>query len=146
MTKFARIQNNVATDVVADDPAGRFHPDLAGEFSEVPDTVERGWVLDPDMDTWSAPAVVEDTPDQAYRTVVTPPEFLLLFTAAERVAIRAARESDPVIGDWLAILEDPRLTQVDVTLQATRDGLDYLVAQGHITAASAAEIKLGAPL
>lgn len=60
------------------------------------------------------------------RTDLSPPEFLLRFTPQERVAIRASQ--DPILVDWLLILNDPRLTRVDLTLPATRGGLDYLVA------------------
>lgn len=64
---------------------------------------------------------------------VSPVEFRLLFTAAERVAITAARTSDPVIDDFYTIVEDPRLTHVDLGLQSTRDAIDYLIAQGLVS-------------
>lgn len=66
---------------------------------------------------------------------VSPVEFRLLFTAGERVAITAARTSDPVINDFYSIVEDPRLTHVDLGLQSTRDAVDYLIVQGLVAAA-----------
>lgn len=60
------------------------------------------------------------------RTWLSPPEFLLRFTSPERVAIRKARATDPIIDDWFAILDDQRLTQVDLALRSTQDGLAYL--------------------
>jgi hypothetical protein len=42
--KYARIKNSKAVDI-ATNPAEQFHPDLAAEFVEVPDEVDRGWVL-----------------------------------------------------------------------------------------------------
>ncbi|MCY1705476.1 hypothetical protein [Pannonibacter sp. SL95] len=146
MTKFARIIDGIAVDVTAADPSGLYHPDVASQFVSVPAQVERGWRKQ--GSTWSAPEAPAETPATAVprRTVFTPPEFLLLFTAAERVAIRAARPTNPVISDWLTILEDPRLSEVDVTRQSTRDGLEYLAAENLITPARAAEIGTGAPL
>src|SRR5574343_1577031 len=47
---------------------------------------------------------------------VSPPEFKLLFTSNERVAIKAARSTDPVIADFMDIVEDPRLTTVNLAL------------------------------
>lgn len=147
MTKHARIIDDVAVDVVDGDPTTFFTADLAAEFVPVPDNIVPGWRLDDG--TWTAPVISEtpiSEPLPLRRTVFTPPEFLLLFTAAERVAIRAARPTNPVIADWLAILEDPRLSEVDVTRQSTRDGLDYLASENLITPARAAEIGTGAAL
>lgn len=45
----------------------------------------------------------------------TPPEFLLLMTLQERVAIRAARSTDPEVDDLLRMVEDPRLPFVELT-------------------------------
>lgn len=146
MTRFARIIEAVAVDVVTQDPTALFHPEIAAQFEPVPDNVERGWHRTGTV--WAAPATAA-TPAAATiprKTVVTPPEFLLLFTASERIAIRTARGSDPVVADWLAILEDPRLSEVDVSRPATLDGLAYLASKGLITQARAAEIALGAPL
>lgn len=65
-------------------------------------------------------------------TTVSPVEFMLLFTPRERVTIKAARTSDPVIEDFFDIVEDPRLTHVDLGLQSTRQALGYLAAKGLI--------------
>jgi hypothetical protein len=51
--KHARIINGSAVDI-ATDLVNQFHPDLAAEFVEVPDEVERGWVVDED-NVWSPP-------------------------------------------------------------------------------------------
>lgn len=72
--------------------------------------------------------------------MVSPPRFMLRLTPTERVAIRAAALTDPIIADWLAILDDPRLTEMDLNAQATADGLDYLVAQGLLVQARVVEI------
>lgn len=64
--------------------------------------------------------------------------YLRRFTAAERIAIQAARGGDPILNDLLYVLEsaenifldDPDLAQ----------GLGYLVQQGHLAARRPAEI------
>lgn len=141
MTNFARIINDVAVDV-SSNPAEQFHPSIATEFVEVPATVQPGWRL---VDReWVAPEPVEAMPAAAVGNLTpTPPEFLLLFTFAERVAIRAARSTDPVVDDLLMMVEDPRLTMVDLRLQSTRDAVAYLADQGLIPAERQAPILAG---
>lgn len=77
--------------------------------------------------------VVEELHDTAPPTV-SPVEFKLLFTAAERVAIKTARGADPVIDDFFEIVEDPRLTHVDLGLQSTSDAIDYLIGKKLVSA------------
>lgn len=84
---------------------------------------------------------------------VSPVEFKLLFTSAERLEIKRHRlgdeaatpalAPDAIIGDWFDIIDDPRLTTVDLALQSTQDGLAYLVSKGIITEARMAEILTG---
>lgn len=64
---------------------------------------------------------------------VSPVEFKLLFTSSERIAIAAARADDLILNDFYSILDDPRLTKVDLSLSYTRQGIDYLVFKGLIT-------------
>lgn len=146
MTNFARVINDVAVDVCAD-PANSFHPDIAREFEQVPDNVKQDWVRIDGV--WSAPAPSpepepEPTPSEA--TKVSPVEFKLLFTSAERVAIKAARATDQVIDDFYDIVEDPRLTFVNLGLQSTQDALSYMVAQGLLTEDRRSEILAGVVL
>lgn len=56
----------------------------------------------------------------------TPPEFLLLLTLQERVAIRAARATDLVVDDLLQMVEDPRLTFVELTNPSVVEAVTYL--------------------
>ena len=56
-------------------------------------------------------------------------EFKLLFTSSERIAIRSERNSDPVIDDFFDIVDDQRLTHVDLGLKSTQDALAYLVTK-----------------
>ena len=141
MTNFARVINDVAVDVCAD-PASSFHPDIAREFEQVPGNVKQDWVRIDGV--WSAPAPApqpEPTPSEA--TKVSPVEFKLLFTSHERIAIKAARATDTVIDDFYEVVEDPRLTHVDLGLKSTRDAIGYLAAQNLITAERATEILAG---
>lgn len=142
--KSARIVNEVAVDVVIGDPAKFFHPAVAAEFVPVPDEVENGWHRDAGTGAWSAPAPVETGPEPTVEAPkVSPVEFKLLFTAQERVAMKDARATDPVIDDFFDIVEDPRLTHVNLGLQSTRDALAYLEAKDLITTTRRQEILAG---
>ena len=144
MSKQARIVDNVAVDFVAGNPADFFHPSIAAEFGQVPDEVEPGWRRDPVTGSWSAPAQVEPQTEPATDAPkVSPVEFKLLFSAQERVAIKTARATDPVIDDFFEIVEDPRLTHVSLGLQSTQDALAYLEAKGLITTDRRVQILAG---
>ena len=142
MANYARSINDVAVDV-SSNPAEQFHPSIAEQFEPVPDEVQPGWRL---VDgTWTAP---EPTPEpqpepEVVAPKVSPVEFKLLFTSAERVAIKAARAGDQIIDDFYDIVEDPRLTFVDLGLQSTKDAIAYLVSNNLLTEARAAEVLSG---
>ena len=142
MSNFARIINNVAVDV-STNPQEQFHPDIAAEFEPVPDDVQAGWARN-EAGEWEAPAPTpEPTPAPTESPKVSPVEFKLLFTPQERVAIRAERGNDPMIDDFFGIIEDPRLTHVDLGLQSTQDALGYLETKGLITDARRVQILAG---
>lgn len=121
MTCFVRTDQGRIVEVIDFDPAGVFGPAFKWQPCEPP--AEVGMRYDPQSR--------RATPMDAAQ--VSPVQFKLLFTPAERVAIQAARASDPVIEDFMAIVEDPRLTHVDLGLKSTREALAYLSAQGLIT-------------
>lgn len=140
--KHTRIINGVAVDTRVESPAGYFTPNIAAEFVACPDEVQDGWIFADG--TWAAP----DAPAPWVEPAPTPPQvtlvqFKLLFTPAERVAIKAARATDAMIDDFYEIVEDPRLTMVDFGLQSTVDGVGYLVSRGLITEARKDEIISG---
>lgn len=56
-------------------------------------------------------------------------DFKLRFTAAERQHINQLRGSNAVMGDFYSLLDDPRLTKLDLTAPAVVDGVTYTVAQ-----------------
>lgn len=124
--KYARIKNNRVVDI-ATDPTSQFHPDLAVEFVEVPEQVGRGWLLGEDG-SWTAPPERGPKPE----TKPKPPkvsaiEFKLLWTPTERVALNKLRETDDLLADFWALIEDPRLTQVDLNLASTKQAVTYAV-------------------
>lgn len=59
--------------------------------------------------------------------------FKLLFTISERVAINAARASNPIIDDFYQLLDDVRTENVDLSLTAVQEMLAYLVTQGLLS-------------
>ena len=140
MTNFARVINDVAVDV-STDPANSFHPDIAREFEQVPDEVKPGWVrIDGE---WAAPTPTpQPEPVPAYPKV-TPVQFKMLFTSPERVAIKAARATDPVGDDLWELVEDPRMEYVDFGLKSVRDSIEYLATAGLIAPERVAEIISG---
>jgi hypothetical protein len=60
--------------------------------------------------------------------------WLSRFTPQERVAIRAARTSNPIIDDFWLMLEDVRLPEIDIALPSVEAGLDYLISLNLIAA------------
>ena len=142
--KYARITNNTAVDVRADSPEGCYTPEVVAEFVQVPDAVENGWLLTDGA--WAAPAPVvpvEPIPVVPVVTQVSPVEFKLLFTATERIAMRTARASDPILEDFFDIAEDPRLTHVDLTLASTQQAIGYMVALGLLTTERGSSVLAG---
>lgn len=131
--KYARIINNQAIDVRTSSPEGFFTPDIAAQFERVPYEVENGWTLADGK--WTAPVIAEPGPAPepviSYAKV-SPIEFKLLFTSSERVAIKASRATDLAIDDFYDIVEDPRLTFVDLGLNSTQQALQYMAAQSLI--------------
>lgn len=140
MTNFARIINDVAVDVCAD-PANSFHPDIAAQFEPVPDEVQSGWIRKDGQ--WSAPAPAPQPEPVPVYPKVTPVEFRMLFTSAERIAIKEARATDPVVDDFYDIVEDPRLQVVDLGLHSVQEGINYLQTIGILTEDRVSQILAG---
>lgn len=141
--KYAWIENNKIRDIAHGNPVEIYHPDVAAHYTEqVPDDAENG-------DSWggevltkpAAPEPVE--PATPIPPKVSPVQFKLLFMAQERIAIAQARVTDPVLQDLCGILDDPRLTEVDMALKSTQETLDYLTEQNLIGAGRKAEILTG---
>lgn len=127
---YARIIDSRAVDVT-DNPTGLYHPTIAAEFVEVPAEVKRGWIYDTDADQWNAPPEPDADPvDSPVRyPVISPLDFTMCLTVAERLAAAEIAKTDPVLNDFWVIIKDPRLTEVDLNLQSVRDAVVYLFEQ-----------------
>jgi hypothetical protein len=153
MTRFARIVDGAAVEIIEWSPEGRYPEDWVWVECP-PETVQGSTFEDGEWDHPTPPSTVEPAPPAPARILqVSPPTFLLLFKSPERIAIRAARNYSgadaganmvkAVLDDWFSIIDDPRLQYVDLALPATQQGIDFLVTAGLLTAPRAAEIKLG---
>lgn len=121
-----------------------FVPDIVAQFVACPQDAEIGWLY---IDSnWEAPTAPPGPAEQSSDAVavesiqVSPIEFKLLFTAPERVAIKTIATTDPLVEDFLAIIDDSRLTVVDLSLKSTIDALTYLESLQLITSTRKAEI------
>ncbi|WP_313073368.1 hypothetical protein [Melaminivora sp.] len=146
MEKYARIIDSVAAEVFTP-PQGFalgdcFHPELAAQFTAVPPEVQPQWHL-VDGQWQPQPPGLVPSPGASPYPQVSPVEFKLLFTLAERIAIKAARTEDEAIDDFFALVDDPRLNFVDLALQSTQEALQHLQDQGHISEARRLEILTG---
>lgn len=139
--KRAWMNGTLIQDVCVGDPADLFHPDIAQLFdTTVPEDAAPGdTFIDGVLTKPEPPAPAVMAPPQ-----VSPVEFKLLFTSAERIAIKAARDADAVIDDFFDIVDDPRLTRVDLGLDSTRNALAYLEQKGLITEERKLQILTGA--
>lgn len=125
MTNYARVVDNVAVDV-STDPQNQFHPTLAEQFVEVPDNVKRGWVLK--KGTWAAPPAPPSPPALVVKySMLTPTQYYLAFTPAERMAIKAS--TDALVKELWATFEFAAAqpgTMIDPNLASVVSGLTYL--------------------
>jgi hypothetical protein len=143
--KYAWIENNKIRDIVDSDPFSIFHADVASNYStQVADTIEDNaelvngvWVnpVTPEPD----PNFIPPEPEKVY-TKVTPIEFKMLFTVQERIAIKTAKATDEILTDGFDILDDARLTEVDLGLTSVQELLAYLVSLELLTALRVEEI------
>ncbi|MGO4379754.1 hypothetical protein [Pseudoduganella sp. RAF53_2] len=89
----------------------------------------------------------------AVAPTVTPMEFLMLFTATERISIKSAVAGKPgatppvpadvFLADWWSIVTDPRLKEVILGLDSVRQAIAYLVQKGHVADERQADILAG---
>jgi hypothetical protein len=142
--KYAWIKDGKISDICSGNPAECYHPAIAINYTTlVSDDAQNGWVQK--EDTFIAPPVSEPViipPAVAYPTI-NPIQFKLLFTSAERIAIKAARLTDPIIDDAYELLDDPRLTEVDLSLTSNQELIGYLAQQGLIAPKRVTEIMTG---
>lgn len=79
----------------------------------------------------------EETPSPAAPVHIDTPLFIMRFTPQERVAMRQAAKADseyaPLIEDWLAILNDPRLAYVELGDPNLIAAMGMMVSLGLLT-------------
>jgi hypothetical protein len=144
----AWIENEVIRDIApTGNPEQFYHPDIAKFYdTEVPDDAENGDTFANGVLTKRPvpePAPITPEPVAAPLPKLTPVEFKLCFTPQERIAIKAERANDPVLEDAFDILDDPRLTFVDLGLASTQGLIDYCVTKDLVTTERADQIKAG---
>lgn len=98
-----------------------------------------GMTYDPATNTLSG----EPTPTPTPQNIVNPVQFKLLFTSSERIAIDDARKTDPVINNYFSLLDDVRLTALNLNGQSTIEAVQYLVTVQLITQERADQILSG---
>ena len=126
--KKAWIENDIVLDICPSSPSECYHPDIATHYStDIPEDIVNGATLvdgrwiNPELPTSVEPIHPEIT--------VSPVEFKLLWLPQERAAIKGMRATDPIVDDFYDIVEDPRLTHVNMSLQSTQQAVDYLLAK-----------------
>lgn len=148
--KKAWVENEVIRDICQGNPSDSYHPDVAVHYSDdVPDDAANG-------DWWDGlvltkpvpPEPVTPEPMPTPAPQLSPVEFKMCFTSAERLAItaimdNAEHQASPTLKDVYSILDDPRLKIVDLGLQSNLDLIDFLVSLNVLTSDRAAEIKDG---
>lgn len=134
---------NTIRDIAHGDPMAIYHPDIAALYdTDVPDEAQNGdsfvsgvWTAKP------VPDAVVPEPVAPVPPKVTVIEYKMLFTSAERIAVKAS--ADPVVVDLRELMDDPRTSHVDLSLQSIRDALDYMTVLGLIATGRKAEILTG---
>ena len=128
------IQGGVVVDLICADSVERAQQCFP-QFTCVART--EGMMAGPGW-SYDGQTFTEPTPLSLPKRPLTKLEFLQRFTVAQRIAIRAARASDPVIDDALQILDLAENVQTE--RPDTQAWVQYLVEKGLISAADAAAI------
>lgn len=123
MTTYARIVDGCAVDITTEDPKTIFHEDIAAEFATVPDGTGHGDRVDADGNWTKAPPAADIVP-QHVAPVVTPAQFKMLMLA-ELPEILPLKSSDDVVSAFFNVVDDPRLTEVDLSLASVQNGIKY---------------------
>jgi hypothetical protein len=73
--------------------------------------------------------------------IIDPVSFMMLFPTASRVALRSS--TDPVIADFLRMLDDTRLTTVDRNKTGVIEAIDYVSTAANLTQDEIERVKTG---
>lgn len=141
--KKAWVENSRIRDVCHGNPDECYHPDIAIKYdTDVPDDAENGDTFENGVLT-KKPVIAAPEPvePEVVQPTVSPVEFKLLFSSQERIAIKTS--NDPIVQDFFELVNDPRLTQVNLALKSTQDALDYMTAVGLLAVGRKDEIVTG---
>lgn len=130
MNWYARVNSdNIVTGLKESDTA----PSPSCLLLNEGEAVDTGWVYIPNGNPRFKP--------NPYFNTWTAYQFLLRFTEAELIGIRAASVTDPITWRFLTLATAAQeIRAYDLTTIA---GMDYLVAQGHLTESRKLEILGG---
>lgn len=130
--KKAWIENNRVREICKGNPSELYHPDIAVNFdTEIDEDVLVGAELVKGV--WVNPTIEEPITPAIEYAKISPIEFKMLFTISERLAINPLKQTDEMLKDGFEILDDVRLTTVDLGLKSTQDVLNYLVTLAVLT-------------
>jgi hypothetical protein len=143
---YAWIEDNRVRDVALGNPSEIYHPDIAVFYNVIlPDgTINGATLID---GVWTNPEPIQPSspppiqkPMLSQKLIFTPPEFMLLFEPEEFHAIEMAAaytgdepQSSTLkikVSFWLRILNDPRLTEVNLNLPTMRNAIRFLGLSG----------------
>ena len=136
MTTYARNVNNQAVDVTTTDPTTIFHADVAAQFIVVPDGIETGATYAGGV--WTNPVPVVPPAPVVVLPNLTPMQFYLALTPAERMAIK--RSTDPVVVEfWATYQLAVQLNDfINPNLTSVQGGLEYLSVTNQLPAVTPA--------
>ena len=139
--KYAWVRDNTVVDTCVADPKTIFHKDVAENYNVmIANEIGTGATLVDDE--WQN-IQIQQTHDEEDRYMLSPIEFKLCFTPQERVAIKAVSETDAILQDAYSLVDDQRLTFVNMHTRSVIELIDYLESCGLITQDRAIDIKSG---
>lgn len=135
MQTYARIVNGHAVDVTVGDLAELFHPEVAAEFVVVPDGTCNG-------DHFDGTVWTKYVPPAAVAPVFVPPTVspatfkMLMLPYLPKILPLA--DTDITIKAFLDVVNDPRLTEVILSLTSVQNGIKYCLSKIGLTDEQAA--------
>lgn len=131
MSNYAQIQNETAVEVVSQIAFDTFNPTVQSLFVTCPTDVTVGYTYI--SGTWTAPPV-PPTPPVVYK-LLTPMQFYLSFTPAERIAIK--KSADPEVVEFWAtyLLAVQTNIMINPNLPSVQEGLNWLATPTTATPA-----------
>lgn len=114
----------------------------AGSQYPAYDAERLGWVVEYGLITalpGEYSVITETEVEEVANLTPTPPEFLLLLTLTERAGIRAAGATDPVVADLLSMINDSRLTYVDLANVSVQEAVLYMTGKPALLTKDRAE-------